>query len=164
MKVELTPALCWNGRCLRSFHPSVADGVESKCVSLGFRNKAEYEVWTTLQFPFFSVKIVSISNISALLVADWDLLPDFLVKRLDEKAPYKLIWEDHMLLSGKGTWQFTGSHLPGSIDVNDKQIEQRNSKPPPLYLWSRLDWIAKHMAIARQCGHMSNQHEVSVME
>ncbi|XP_055959654.1 protein ENHANCED DOWNY MILDEW 2-like isoform X2 [Mercurialis annua] len=71
-------------------------------------------------------------------------------QRLDEKAPYDLIWEDQKLLSGKSFY------LPGSVDVNDKQMDQWNNIPPPLYLWSRLDWTPEHASIARQCGHVSN--------
>lgn len=46
-------------------------------------------------------------------------------------------------------------YLPGSVDVNDNQIEDWNRDPPPLYLWSRPDWTAKHRAIAEQHGHSS---------
>lgn len=71
-------------------------------------------------------------------------------RRLDTKSPqYDLIWEDRASLSGKSFY------LPGSIDVNDKQIEQWNVRPPVLYLWSRPDWTSKHMAIASSVGHKS---------
>ncbi|KAK8970635.1 hypothetical protein KSP40_PGU006774 [Platanthera guangdongensis] len=71
-------------------------------------------------------------------------------RRLDSKSPhYDLIWEDRISLSGKSFY------LPGSIDVNDKQIEQWNVRPPVLYLWSRPDWTPKHMGIASSQGHKS---------
>ncbi|KAL0908131.1 hypothetical protein M5K25_022604 [Dendrobium thyrsiflorum] len=71
-------------------------------------------------------------------------------RRLDTKSPqYDLIWEDRATLSGKSFY------LPGSIDVNDKQIEQWNNKPPVLYLWSRPDWTSKHEGIASSQGHTS---------
>ncbi|XVF21075.1 hypothetical protein REPUB_Repub12eG0059400 [Reevesia pubescens] len=68
-------------------------------------------------------------------------------RRLDEKEAYDLIWEDDRILSGKSFY------LPGSVDVNDKQMEQWNVKPPPLYLWSRSDWTARHKAISQEHGH-----------
>ncbi|XVF71803.1 hypothetical protein PTKIN_Ptkin12aG0068500 [Pterospermum kingtungense] len=71
-------------------------------------------------------------------------------KRLDEKEAYDLIWEDDRLLSGKSFY------LPGSVDVNDKQLEQWNVKAPPLYLWSRSDWTTRHKAIAQEHGHAFN--------
>lgn len=37
--------------------------------------------------------------------------------------------------------------------MNGKQLEQHNSLAPPLYLWSRPDWTAKHKAIAETRGH-----------
>ncbi|BBH02073.1 hypothetical protein Prudu_012530 [Prunus dulcis] len=46
-------------------------------------------------------------------------------------------------------------YLPGSVDQNDKQMEQWNVRPPPLYLWSRPDWSAENKAIARELGHIS---------
>lgn len=51
-------------------------------------------------------------------------------------------------------------YLPGSVDVNDKQIDQWNARPPLLSLWSRRDWTTKHKVIAEEHGHMSCQHEV----
>ncbi|KAK1348686.1 protein ENHANCED DOWNY MILDEW 2-like [Heracleum sosnowskyi] len=65
-------------------------------------------------------------------------------ERLDRKkeSPYDNIWEDHQILSGKAFY------LPGSVDVNGKQLEQHNNLAPPLYLWSRPDWTAKHKTIA----------------
>ncbi|KAL8462414.1 hypothetical protein ACS0TY_032627 [Phlomoides rotata] len=71
-------------------------------------------------------------------------------KRLDEKEPrYDLIWEDDQMFVGKSFY------LPGSVDVNDNQIEDWNKDPPPLFLWSRPDWTPKHRAIAEQHGHSS---------
>ncbi|XP_057473586.1 protein ENHANCED DOWNY MILDEW 2-like [Actinidia eriantha] len=75
-------------------------------------------------------------------------------ERLDKKdRPYDLVWEDRELLSGKSFY------LPGSVDVNDNQMEDWNVNPPPLYLWSRADWTAKHKAIAQRHGHLSRVHE-----
>ncbi|CAO2163653.1 unnamed protein product [Urochloa humidicola] len=69
-------------------------------------------------------------------------------ERLDQKQhPYDLVWEDTGSLSGKSFY------LPGSLDVTDKQIDQWNVNPPPLYLWSRPDWTQKHRRIAEQHGH-----------
>ncbi|KAK7305189.1 hypothetical protein VNO77_43090 [Canavalia gladiata] len=80
-------------------------------------------------------------------------------ERLDEKrSPYELVWEDEKFLSGKSFY------LPGSVDTNDRQIEQWNVRPPPLYLWSRPDWADKHKAIAQEHGHLISQHEVSKMD
>ncbi|KAJ6824964.1 protein ENHANCED DOWNY MILDEW 2-like isoform X2 [Iris pallida] len=70
-------------------------------------------------------------------------------ERLDrKKPPYDLIWEDGEFLSGKSFY------LPGSVDENDKQMDQWNNKPPPLYLWSRRDWTSKHMSIASKHDHV----------
>lgn len=75
-------------------------------------------------------------------------------ERLDEKkTKYDLIWEDRDKLAGKSFY------LPGSVDVNDKQIEQWNNTPPPLYLWSRSDWTAKHMSIAAKQGHIDTEEQ-----
>lgn len=71
-------------------------------------------------------------------------------RRLDEKEAYDLIWEDDRVLCGKSFY------LPGSVDVNEKQLEQWNVKAPPLYLWSRNDWTARHRAIAQEHGHAHN--------
>ncbi|XP_009364644.2 protein ENHANCED DOWNY MILDEW 2-like isoform X2 [Pyrus x bretschneideri] len=69
-------------------------------------------------------------------------------QRLDrKKSPYELIWEDDRLLSGKSFY------LPGSVDVDNKQIDQWNLISPPLYLWSRRDRAAEHKAIAQKQGH-----------
>ncbi|WCJ37448.1 ENHANCED DOWNY MILDEW 2 [Euphorbia peplus] len=70
--------------------------------------------------------------------------------RLNMKGPYRLIWEDETLLSGKAFY------LPGSVDVNDKQIEDWNVSPPPLYLWSHVDWAMRHEALARAYDHVAN--------
>ncbi|KAF8414192.1 hypothetical protein HHK36_002191 [Tetracentron sinense] len=71
-------------------------------------------------------------------------------ERLNEKeASYDLVWEDNEKLSGKSFY------LPGSVDVNDKQMDQWNVKPPLLYLWSRPDWTARHKIIAQKHGHIS---------
>ncbi|CAL5390360.1 unnamed protein product [Camellia sinensis] len=79
--------------------------------------------------------------------------------RLDRKdPPYDLIWEDDELLAGKSFY------LPGSVDVNDNQLEDWNVNPPPLFLWSRPDWTAKHKAIAQQVGHSSRVLEDSHLE
>ncbi|XP_057955272.1 protein ENHANCED DOWNY MILDEW 2-like isoform X3 [Malania oleifera] len=70
-------------------------------------------------------------------------------ERLDRKrTPYDMIWEDEQLLSGKSFY------LPGSVDKQDKQLKDWNVNPPPLYLWSRPDWTAKHKAIAQKHGHI----------
>ncbi|XP_012702493.1 protein ENHANCED DOWNY MILDEW 2 isoform X2 [Setaria italica] len=69
-------------------------------------------------------------------------------ERLDEKRqPYDLVWEDTGSLSGKSFY------LPGSLDVTDKQMDQWNVTPPPIYLWSRPDWTQKHRRIAEEHGH-----------
>ncbi|XP_042418884.1 protein ENHANCED DOWNY MILDEW 2-like isoform X1 [Zingiber officinale] len=70
-------------------------------------------------------------------------------ERLDKKqSKYDLIWEDSQSLSGKSFY------LPGSVDVNDNQLEQWNLSPPPLNLWSRDDWTVKHKRIAARQGHI----------
>lgn len=57
-------------------------------------------------------------------------------------------------------------YLPGSIDENDKQMGQWNQEAPPLYLWSRCDWTAKHKAIALKHGHLSRlqNHHTQILE
>uniref|UniRef100_A0A2P2LWL4 Uncharacterized protein MANES_15G064900 n=6 Tax=Rhizophora mucronata TaxID=61149 RepID=A0A2P2LWL4_RHIMU len=73
-------------------------------------------------------------------------------ERLDKKStPYDLVWEIDELLSGKSFY------LPGSVNASDKQMEQWNLTAPPLYLWSRQDWSARHKAIAQKHGHGSKQ-------
>ncbi|VFQ91772.1 unnamed protein product [Cuscuta campestris] len=70
-------------------------------------------------------------------------------QRLDaKKNAYDLIWENEELLSGKAFY------LPGSVDVNDKTLDDWNVSAPPLYLWSRRDWTSKHREIAEQHGHL----------
>ncbi|KAL2523748.1 Protein ENHANCED DOWNY MILDEW 2 [Abeliophyllum distichum] len=71
----------------------------------------------------------------------------------DKEFLYDLVWEnDQMLASGS-------FYLPGSVDENDKHMEDWNVNPPPLCLWSRPDWAAKHKAIAQQHGHSSRAQE-----
>ncbi|CAN8265759.1 unnamed protein product [Cochlearia groenlandica] len=79
-------------------------------------------------------------------------------KRVDEVAGYELIWEDSNILSGMSFY------LPGSIDVNDKMIEQWNNIPPPLYLWSRRDWSRSHKIKALDQGHITHMHDTSYKE
>ncbi|KAI6679102.1 hypothetical protein NL676_039898 [Syzygium grande] len=75
-------------------------------------------------------------------------------ERLDKKMfQYDLVWEDDRSFSGKSFY------LPGSIDMEDKQIEQWNNKPPLLYLWSRRDWTAKHRTIAQKQGHLPTKRK-----
>lgn len=38
-------------------------------------------------------------------------------------------------------------------------MEQWNTRPPPLYLWSRPDWSAEHKTIAEKYGHISRPEE-----
>lgn len=54
-------------------------------------------------------------------------------------------------------------YLPGSVDVNDKQMEQWNVKPPHLYLWSRPDWTDKYRTMALQQGHIEGT-ELTIFE
>ncbi|MCL7049608.1 hypothetical protein MKW94_013294, partial [Papaver nudicaule] len=71
-------------------------------------------------------------------------------ERLDRKREaYDLIWEDNQKLSGKSFY------LPGSVDVDDNQLEQHNFITPPLYLWSHPDWTEKHRIIAFEERHIS---------
>ncbi|KAF9588556.1 hypothetical protein IFM89_013408, partial [Coptis chinensis] len=80
-------------------------------------------------------------------------------ERLDEKKPaYDLVWEDGERLSGKSFY------LPGSVDVNDNQIEQWNVIPPHLYLWSHPDWSTKHKAIALKQGHLYKEEKEAHVE
>lgn len=73
-------------------------------------------------------------------------------ERLDKKyPPYELIWEDSNQLSGKSFY------LPGSLDADNKLMEQWNLSPPPLSLWSRSDWARRHTEIARTMGHLSSK-------
>ncbi|KAL0353695.1 UNVERIFIED_CONTAM: protein ENHANCED DOWNY MILDEW 2 [Sesamum angustifolium] len=59
------------------------------------------------------------------------------------------------LLASTVVCLFQAFYLPGSVDVNDKQIEDWNVNAPVLYLWSCPDWTPKHKAIAEQHGHLS---------
>ncbi|XP_027907180.1 protein ENHANCED DOWNY MILDEW 2-like [Vigna unguiculata] len=78
-------------------------------------------------------------------------------KRLDKrKGGYDLIWESDEMFSGKSFY------LPGSVDVRDKQLEDWNMKPPPLYLWSHPDWTTKHRKIAQEHGHIKEKYDVHV--
>ncbi|KAG5551023.1 hypothetical protein RHGRI_009452 [Rhododendron griersonianum] len=75
-------------------------------------------------------------------------------ERLDKKdPPYDLIWEDDEMLAGKSFY------LPGSVDVNDNQLDDWNLTTSLLNLWSRPDWTAKHKAIAQRHGHLSRLQE-----
>ncbi|PNX77033.1 enhanced downy mildew protein [Trifolium pratense] len=79
-------------------------------------------------------------------------------QRLDRKRkPYDLVWEDERFLSGKSFY------LPGSVDANEKQMDQWNVTPPPLYLWSHPDWADKHKLIAQEHGHL-RRHDLSRMD
>ncbi|KAI9083279.1 hypothetical protein K1719_034811 [Acacia pycnantha] len=78
-------------------------------------------------------------------------------KRLDrDKGGYNLIWEDDKVFSGKSFY------LPGSVDIHNKQMEDWNKKPPPLYLWSRPDWVARHTEIALKHGHIREEDAMHV--
>ncbi|CAL5402702.1 unnamed protein product [Camellia sinensis] len=78
-------------------------------------------------------------------------------ERLDKKG-YDLIWENNELLAGKSFY------LPGSVDINDNQLEDWNVSTPPLYLWSHPDWTAKHKAIAQWQGHLAREQKQSHLE
>ncbi|XP_028107261.1 protein ENHANCED DOWNY MILDEW 2-like [Camellia sinensis] len=78
-------------------------------------------------------------------------------ERLDKKG-YDLIWENNELLAGKSFY------LPGSVDINDNQLEDWNVSTPPLYLWSHPDWTAKHKAIAQRQGHLAREQKQSHLE
>ncbi|GLJ27023.1 hypothetical protein SUGI_0529760 [Cryptomeria japonica] len=72
-------------------------------------------------------------------------------KRLDKKREgYDLVWEDPDLLKGESFY------MPGSVDVDDNQLGQWNTVPPPLYLWSRPDWTVVHKEISIKQGHVKN--------
>ncbi|KZV40759.1 hypothetical protein F511_30322 [Dorcoceras hygrometricum] len=80
-------------------------------------------------------------------------------QRLDEKDfPYDLVWEDDQMFSGKSFY------LPGSVDVNDNQIEDWNITAPVIYLWSHPDWTSRHKDIAVQHGHSSGALKKNSME
>ncbi|KAJ1255041.1 hypothetical protein BS78_K295200 [Paspalum vaginatum] len=70
-------------------------------------------------------------------------------ERLDKKyPPYELIWQDSNHLSGKSFY------LPGCLDADNKVMEQWNTSPPPLSLWSRSDWAKRHSEIAKSMRHL----------
>ncbi|XVE50756.1 hypothetical protein DITRI_Ditri01bG0188800 [Diplodiscus trichospermus] len=83
-------------------------------------------------------------------------------ERLDEKkfsrSRYELVWEDNQFLSGKSFY------LPGSVDANDKQMDQWNVMAPPLYLWSRSDFSTKYKIIAEKHGHLPREPGISNKE
>lgn len=80
-------------------------------------------------------------------------------ERLDrKKSPYELVWEDDQFLSGKSFY------LPGSVDENDKQMDQWNMTAPPLYLWSHHDYAAHHKVLAEKHGHVSRPQSRTQME
>ncbi|XWS27788.1 hypothetical protein CRYUN_Cryun25bG0010300 [Craigia yunnanensis] len=83
-------------------------------------------------------------------------------ERLDKKkflkSPYELVWEDNQFLSGKSFY------LPGSVDANNKQMDQWNVMAPPLYLWSCSDFSAQHKSIAAKHGHLPREPESSNQE
>ncbi|GFP87506.1 phd finger-containing protein ddb_g0268158 [Phtheirospermum japonicum] len=80
-------------------------------------------------------------------------------ERLDKKAcQYDLIWEDDQMFAGKSFY------LPGSVDVNDNQIEDWNVNAPVLYLWSHPSCTSKHRAIAEQHGHLPGGQKNSKLE
>ncbi|KAL9441710.1 hypothetical protein AB3S75_020248 [Citrus x aurantiifolia] len=80
-------------------------------------------------------------------------------ERLDRKeSAYELVWEDDQFLSGKSFY------LPGSVDENDKQMDQWNMTAPPLYLWSHHDCAAHHKALAEKHGHISRPQSRTQME
>ncbi|KAL6644580.1 hypothetical protein ACP70R_016188 [Stipagrostis hirtigluma subsp. patula] len=77
-------------------------------------------------------------------------------ERLDKKyPPYELIWEDSNQLSGKSFY------LPGSLDADNKVMEQWNISPPPLSLWSRSDWAKRHSEIAKSMRHLPGESSCS---
>ncbi|KAI9108596.1 hypothetical protein K1719_020480 [Acacia pycnantha] len=94
---------------------------------------------------------------------NYDLLPTKVgylrLRRLDNKrTPYDLVWEDENFLSGKSFY------LPGSIDINNRQMGQANVRAPVLYLWSRQDWTDTHKPIAQEHGHVPSQRDDPVIE
>ncbi|CAH2069864.1 unnamed protein product [Thlaspi arvense] len=73
-------------------------------------------------------------------------------ERLDKKkSSYVLIWEDDAVVSGKSFY------LPGSINGDDSW----NLVSPPLSLWSRSDFAAKHKDIAERHNHLTSVVENS---
>ncbi|KAL6859016.1 hypothetical protein ACP4OV_018018 [Aristida adscensionis] len=78
-------------------------------------------------------------------------------ERLDKKyPPYELIWEDSNQLLGKSFY------LPGSLDADNKVMDQWNLSPPPLSLWSRSDWAKRHLDIAKSMRHLPSDSSCSV--
>ena len=55
-------------------------------------------------------------------------------------------------------------YLPGSVDENDRQMDQWNLHAPPLSLWSRRDWTARHKAIAQEHGHIFKEQPEMCLE
>ncbi|KAI3755639.1 hypothetical protein L1987_55444 [Smallanthus sonchifolius] len=43
------------------------------------------------------------------------------------------------------------------MDVKNQPLDQWNIKPPPLSLWSRSDWTAKHVEVAEKHGHIEKK-------
>ncbi|CAL5001354.1 unnamed protein product [Urochloa decumbens] len=77
-------------------------------------------------------------------------------ERLDKKyPPYELIWQDSQQLLGKSFY------LPGSLDSDNKVMEQWNMSAPPLSLWSRSDWAKRHSEIAKSMGHLPSENACS---
>ncbi|KAK1418163.1 hypothetical protein QVD17_27302 [Tagetes erecta] len=73
-------------------------------------------------------------------------------RRLDRKSPlYDLIWEDRGMLSGKSFY------LPGIVGISGQPLEDWNVKPPPLSLWSRPDWTARHIQEAKKRRHIDKK-------
>jgi len=52
------------------------------------------------------------------------------------------------------------NHLPGSVVVHDRQMDERNVKDPILSLWSPSDWTSKHKVIAQEYDHVCSEHQV----
>ncbi|KAK9077390.1 hypothetical protein SSX86_005727 [Deinandra increscens subsp. villosa] len=70
-------------------------------------------------------------------------------QRLDlKRSPYDLIWEERDMLSGKSFY------IPGVVDKRDQPLDDWNINPPPLSLWSRPDWTASHIEVAKKHGHI----------
>ncbi|CAL5005439.1 unnamed protein product [Urochloa decumbens] len=77
-------------------------------------------------------------------------------ERLDKKyPPYELIWQDSQQLLGKSFY------LPGSLDSDNKVMEQWNMSAPPLSLWSRSDWAKRHSEIAKSMRHLPSENAFS---
>ncbi|KAK7371963.1 hypothetical protein VNO80_05330 [Phaseolus coccineus] len=82
------------------------------------------------------------------------LIVDPKIERLNKKLSlYDLIWEDEKFLSD------TSIYVPGSVHVNDRQMDKRNVRPPRLSLWSRSDWTTKHRVIAQDYDHVCSKHD-----